>query len=171
MAVNSTTTETVSELIPRVSEWKRFRRVFLGRPLVVFGMVVMLMYVILAIFAPFIAPYDPNLPNLPEALSGPTSTHWLGTDPIGRDTFSRIVYGTRTALYIGLSVVALSCAAGVILGTIAGFYGGWVHTIIMRIIDAFMSFVGQRYAQRDHRFECGHDAFLCPLNVRSGSFS
>jgi peptide/nickel transport system permease protein len=139
-AVNNSTPNDESELVPRVSEWRRFRRVFLARPLVVFGMVVMVIYVILAIFAPFIAPYEPNIPDLPAALQTPNTSHWLGTDPIGRDTLSRIIFGTRTALIIGMIVVFLACAVGGLLGTIAGFYGGVVHAVIMRIIDAFMSF-------------------------------
>jgi peptide/nickel transport system permease protein len=129
-----------NEIIPRISEWKRFRRVFLGRPLVVFGMVIMVIYILVAIFAPLIAPYPPNQINLPLALNNPSSSHWLGTDPIGRDTLSRIIFGTRTALLIGLVVVTVAAAVGGILGTLAGYYGGWVHAVIMRIVDALMSF-------------------------------
>jgi len=77
---------------------------------------------------------------LSAALSGPTSDHWLGTDPLGRDTLTRIIYGTRTSLMIGIIVVGVSSIIGMLLGTIAGYYGGWTHAIIMRIIDAFMSF-------------------------------
>jgi peptide/nickel transport system permease protein len=129
-----------NEIMPRVSEWKRFRRVFLGRPLVVFGMVIMVIYILVAIFAPFIAPYPPNEINLALALNSPSSSHWLGTDPIGRDTLSRIIFGTRIALLIGLVVVALAAVVGGTLGTLAGYYGGWTHAVIMRIVDALMSF-------------------------------
>jgi peptide/nickel transport system permease protein len=125
---------------PRVNEFKRFRRVFLGRGVVVFGLVVIVAFIILAIFAPFIAPYDPFEPDLSHALSGPNSAHLLGTDALGRDTLSRIIYGTRTSLMIGLIVVAIACIVGMTLGTLAGFYGGWTNTIIMRFIDALMSF-------------------------------
>ena len=127
-------------ITPRLSEWKRFRRVFLGRPLVVFGMVIMVIYILVAIFAPFIAPYPPNEINLALALNNPSSSHWLGTDPIGRDTLSRIIFGTRIALLIGLVVVALAAAVGGTLGVLAGYYGGWAHAVIMRIVDALMSF-------------------------------
>lgn len=127
-------------ITPRISEWKRFRRVFLGRPLVVFGMVIMVIYILVAIFAPFIAPYPPNEINLALALNSPSSSHWLGTDPIGRDTLSRIIFGTRTALLIGLVVVTLAALVGGFLGTVAGYYGSWVHAVIMRIVDALMSF-------------------------------
>jgi ABC-type dipeptide/oligopeptide/nickel transport system permease subunit len=130
----------VAEAPPRVSEWNRMRRVFLGRPLVVFGLVIIVIFILIAIFAPFLAPYDPYEPDLSAALSGPTSAHWLGTDPLGRDTLSRILYGTRTSLMIGVVVVVIASAVGMALGTIAGYFGGWVKIIIMRIIDAFMSF-------------------------------
>jgi peptide/nickel transport system permease protein len=128
------------EITPRVSEWKRFRRVFLGRPLVVFGMGIMVIYILVAIFAPLIAPYPPDEINLPLALNNPSSAHWLGTDPIGRDTLSRIIFGTRTALLSGLVVVTLAGLVGGFLGTVAGFYGGWIHSITMRVVDALMSF-------------------------------
>jgi peptide/nickel transport system permease protein len=129
-----------SEAPPRVSEWSRMRRVFLGRPLVVFGLVVIIIFILIAIFAPLIAPYDPFEPDLSSALSGPNAQHWLGTDPLGRDTLTRVIYGTRTSLMIGIVVVSISAVVGMVLGTIAGYYGGWTHAIIMRVIDALMSF-------------------------------
>jgi peptide/nickel transport system permease protein len=125
---------------PRVNEWKRFLRVFLGRGVVVFGVLVILAYIVIAIFAPLIAPYKPNEPDLDAALKSPSASHWLGTDALGRDTLSRIIHGTRTALIIGLVVVSVACVVGVILGTLAGYYGGWTHNIVMRFIDALMSF-------------------------------
>lgn len=133
-------TTGVAEAPPRVNEWRRMRRVFLSRPLVVFGLVVITMFILVAILAPLIAPYDPFEPDLTSALSGPNSQHWLGTDPLGRDTLTRIIYGTRTSLMIGLIVVGIASMVGMGVGTIAGYYGGWAHTIIMRFIDALMSF-------------------------------
>jgi len=130
----------VAEVPQRVNEFKRFRRVFLGRGVVVFGMIVIVAFIILAIFAPFIAPYDPFEPDLSHALNGPNTSHLLGTDALGRDTLSRIIYGTRTSLMIGLIVVIIACSVGMTLGTLAGYYGGWTNTIIMRVIDALMSF-------------------------------
>jgi ABC-type dipeptide/oligopeptide/nickel transport system permease subunit len=101
---------------------------------------VLLAYIIIAIFANFIAPYPPNDPDLANSLQGPSTSHWLGTDALGRDTLSRVIHGTRTALLIGLVVVGIACTVGMILGTLAGYYGGWTHTIIMRFVDALMSF-------------------------------
>ncbi len=141
MANSAPIAETgLAEMAPRVSEWLRFRRVFLSRPLVIFGMVVIILFVLIAIFAPLIAPYPPNEPDLYHPLQNPSAAHWLGTDALGRDTLSRIIFGTRTSLEIGLIVVFFASVVGITLGTIAGFYGGWLYIIIMRLIDALMSF-------------------------------
>jgi peptide/nickel transport system permease protein len=139
------TTSVVPEIEPlqialRVSEWRRFRRVFFSRGVVAFGMVVIVLFILVAVFAPFIAPYDPYEPELVNTLKNPGAAHWLGTDSLGRDTLSRIIYGSRTSLEIGLIVVFLACTVGMTLGTIAGYYGGWIYTVIMRFIDALMSF-------------------------------
>jgi peptide/nickel transport system permease protein len=125
---------------PRTNEFKRFRRVFLGRGVVAFGIVVLLIFIMIAIFAPLIAPYNPYDNDVANALMQPSKAHWLGTDALGRDTLSRVIYGARTSLMIGLSVVAISTLIGIILGVVAGYYGGWVYTIIMRLIDAYMAF-------------------------------
>jgi ABC-type dipeptide/oligopeptide/nickel transport system permease subunit len=130
----------VVELAPRVSEWRRFRRVFLSRGVVVFGMIILLLFIGVAIIAPWIAPYGPYEPDLGHTLQSPGAAHWLGTDALGRDTLSRIIYGTRTSLEIGLIVVSVACLVGIALGTLAGYYGGWIYIIIMRFIDALMSF-------------------------------
>ena len=132
----SATTETP----PRVKEWRRFSRVFLGRKLVVFGLIVIIVFAFVAILAPLIAPYTANTPDLTSTLQGPSFKHLLGTDALGRDTLSRIIYGTQISLEVGLLVVAVACLAGIILGTVAGYYGGWTYSIIMRLIDALMSF-------------------------------
>jgi peptide/nickel transport system permease protein len=133
-------TSNIAEIAPRVSEWQRFRRVFLSRGLVVFGMVVIFVFIFVAIFAPLLAPYDPYEPDYDALLQNPSSAHWLGTDSLGRDTLSRIIFGSRTSLEIGLIVVAFASIIGITLGTLAGFYGGWLYIIIMRFIDALMSF-------------------------------
>jgi len=130
----------IGERIPRVSEWKRFRRVFLGRVLVILGMIVIALFIFMAIFAPLLAPYAPEDMDLSNVLQKPSGAHWLGTDQLGRDTLSRIIYGSRTSLVIGLSVVGISCVVGMTLGLLAGYYGGWTRNIIMRLIDALMAF-------------------------------
>jgi len=128
------------EIAPRVSEFKRFRRVFLSRGLVVFGMVIIMIFLIVAIFAPLLAPYDPYMPDLKDRLSQPSPTHLLGTDSVGRDTLSRIIHGTRTSLMIGLIVVSVASIIGMSLGLIAGYLGGWLYTVIMRSVDVVMTF-------------------------------
>ncbi len=125
---------------PRVSEWRRFRRVFLQRKLVLFGVIVLVLLVLTAIFAPLIAPYDPYLNDMSNSLQNPSSEHWLGTDNLGRDTFSRLVYGARTALYVGFGTVAVSAVVGMVLGLLAGYLGGATNSVIMRIMDALMGF-------------------------------
>jgi len=128
------------EIAPRVSEFRRFRRVFLNRGLVVFGMVVILVFIIVALFAPLLAPYDPYMPDLKDRLSQPSLKHLLGTDSLGRDTLSRIIHGTRTSLMIGLTVVSIAAIVGTSLGMVAGYLGGWPYTIIMRLVDVVMTF-------------------------------
>jgi ABC-type dipeptide/oligopeptide/nickel transport system permease subunit len=120
-------------------EWKRLVRVFLRRKLAVTGLVLVVLMVLMAIFAPLIAPYDPYATDLDNKLQHPSSEHWLGTDSVGRDTLSRCIYGARTSLVVGLSAVFLGAIVGQLLGLIAGFFGGWVFTVIMRLIDAMMA--------------------------------
>jgi len=124
----------------RVSETKRIFRVLIGRPIVVFGIVIVFLTLITAIFAPFIAPYDPNQPDMDHALVKPSWEHILGTDSMGRDTLSRIIYGSRTSLTVGIVSVSIASALGITFGLIAGYFGGITYTIIMRFIDALMAF-------------------------------
>ena len=140
MAKEAVYNESVVEMPPRVSEWRRFRRVFFSRGVVVFGMVIIVLFVLVAIFAPFVAPYPSDIPDTNNVLQDPSAAHWLGTDQIGRDTLSRVIWGTRTSLEIGLIVVAIATIVGMTLGTLAGYFGGWTYNIIMRFIDALMAF-------------------------------
>lgn len=133
-------TINIAEIAPRASAFKRFRRVFLNRPVVVFGMVVILILIIAAIFAPLVAPYDPYKQNWDTILASPSSQHLLGTDTVGRDVLSRIIYGSRTSLIVGLVAIGIAAAIGLSVGLIAGYFGGLANLIIMRIIDAMMTF-------------------------------
>lgn len=125
---------------PRVKELRRFFRVFLNRGVVVFGMVIILLFVIAAIFAPWLAPYDPDKIDMYNALLQPGKAHWLGTDSLGRDTLSRTIYGTRVSLIIGLVVVVLGSIVGMALGLIAGYFGRWTNAVVMRLVDTLMAF-------------------------------
>jgi peptide/nickel transport system permease protein len=124
----------------KVNPTVRFFKVFLGRKIVIVGLAIILINAFAAIFAPLIAPYDPNAPDLKVALAAPSSQHWLGTDTIGRDYLSRMIYGARTSMLIGIISVAIAAGIGITLGLIAGYFGGLVSTVIMRFVDAFMAF-------------------------------
>ena len=129
-----------SETAPRYSETKRMISVFAGRPLPVIGFVIIALLILVAIFAPFLAPYPPNQMDIINKLQPPNTTHLLGTDSLGRDTLSRIIYGSRTSLIIGISVIAISSAVGIALGLFAAYFGGVIYHVIMRFMDALMAF-------------------------------
>jgi len=130
----------LTETSPRTGEFARFRRVFLGRPVVAFGLVVIVLLIIVAVFAPLVAPYHPYKQDLDNTLSSPGSKHLLGTDTVGRDTLSRIIYGTRTSLIVGVVAIGIAAGIGMALGLTAGYLGGITLQVIMRIIDALMTF-------------------------------
>lgn len=121
------------------SELRYVLRVFWGRKLAVVGLVIIALLVVVAVFAPLLAPYKPLKINLDETLEEPSWRHLLGTDANGRDTLSRIIYGTRTSLAVAFGAMAIAAVAGVFLGLLAGYFGGAAYMIIMRLIDALMS--------------------------------
>ncbi|MBN1190454.1 MAG: ABC transporter permease [Dehalococcoidales bacterium] len=125
---------------PRVSALRRILNVMMVRKLPAIGLAIILVTIIVAIFAPWIAPYDPYQPDLDDILSQPTGKHLLGTDLMGRDTLSRIIYGTRTSLLIGVTAIGVASVIGMTLGLLAGFLGGITNVIIMRLVDALMAF-------------------------------
>lgn len=98
--------------------------------------------IILAVFAPWIAPYDPYEYDLTNMRAAPSWEHPLGTDTLGRDTLSRIIYGSRTSIIVGVVAVGLAAVIGMTMGVVAGYYGGVVQTVIMRTIDAMMAIPG-----------------------------
>jgi len=128
------------DAIKETNGFRRFFKVFFSRGVVIFGMVIIMLFIITAAFAPWLAPYDPNKVDMNNALLQPSRDHWLGTDALGRDTLSRTIYGTQTSLLIGLFVVILGSFVGMALGLIAGYFGGLIYTIIMRVIDTLMAF-------------------------------
>jgi ABC-type dipeptide/oligopeptide/nickel transport system permease subunit len=112
-------------------------------PLAATGVVLVLLFVIFALFAPWIAPQDPAAINLPARLDSPSHGHWFGTDELGRDILSRIIHGARISMLVGTSVVAASLSIGLIVGCIAGYYGGRVDRFVNVILmNAFLSFPG-----------------------------
>jgi peptide/nickel transport system permease protein len=107
------------------------------------GAVLVVMFVICAVFAPWIAPQDPAHIDLPSRLASPSSAHWCGTDELGRDIVSRLIYGSRISMLVGGCVVAVSLALGLVIGSIAGYYGGRIdHFVNVVLMNAFMSFPG-----------------------------
>ncbi|PYU17818.1 MAG: peptide ABC transporter permease [Acidobacteria bacterium] len=120
------------------------------------GLAVTLLLALLAVGAPWLAPYDPAAQNLPERLVPPSAGHWLGTDELGRDILSRIFYGARVSMLVGASVVFGSGLVGLILGSLGGYFGGWLDRLVnVVLINAFLSFPGILLA-------IGFAAFLGP---------
>jgi len=113
---------------------------FVRRPAALAGLVIVALFLFIAAAAPYIAPYDANDADFFRARQGPSPDHLLGTDELGRDVFSRLLYGARISLRIGLIAVAIGVGAGVPLGLFAGYYGGAVDNIIMRLVDIMLSF-------------------------------
>lgn len=127
------------EAPPPSRAFKRFIRIFLGRKLVIFGVVVIALFITASIFAPWLSPHDPNKPNIIEMLQNPSLKHPLGTDSLGRDTLSRIIYGSRVSLVVGLVAVGFAAVIGMTLGLVAGYFGRITGMIIMRLQDAIMA--------------------------------
>jgi len=132
-------TYDTEEFSQRHSKWRRYIRVLAGRKIVVFAFAVILLLIITALFAPFLAPYDPYDQNLQIRYQQPSTDYWLGTDPLGRDELSRIIFGTRASLQVGLIAVGIAAVIGIALGLLAGYFNGFVNTIIMRLIDTLMA--------------------------------
>lgn len=127
--------------------WRRFRR----SKSAVLGLIMLLTLIVFAVFAPVIATHDPLRQDLTHRMQPPFQSadapnhspgHLLGTDELGRDMFSRIVYGARISVSVGLIAVSISLAGGIILGSLAGFYGGWVDNVAMRFTDILMAIPG-----------------------------
>jgi peptide/nickel transport system permease protein len=121
-------------------EFRRIVRILFGRGLVIFGLVIILLVIIMAVFAPLLAPHNPYEQNLSESLQKPSAQHLLGTDVLGRDTLSRLIYGSRNSLMIGIVALIIAAFVGITMGLFAGYLGGWVYTLIMRFVDSLMCF-------------------------------
>ncbi len=119
--------------------WNTTKRL-LRMPLAALGIAVIILVVLIAIFAPLIAPYDPSVQNTGHYLEPPSSTFLLGTDQIGRDVLSRIIFGSRVALIISIGAIGLGVLIGTPLGLVSAYLRGWVDEVIMRIMDAVVTF-------------------------------
>lgn len=133
--------ENLKKHIARENRGKFFRAMF-SRRIVIIGLIGLLFFILLAVFAPYITRYDPSTMDSSAILQTPNPVHWLGTDNFGRDTFSRLVYGARISLIVGVLAVSLAAVIGISLGMIAGYTGGIVDLVIMRIMEAIMAIPG-----------------------------
>jgi ABC-type dipeptide/oligopeptide/nickel transport system permease subunit len=125
---------------PHVSDFVYILRVLFSRKIVVFGIVVIFVILIAAIFAPLLAPYDPYEQHMSQALLQSSRQHILGTDTFGRDTLSRLIYGTRNSLMVAVTCLLIASTCGMAIGLVAGYFGGWVYIVLMRFVDALMCF-------------------------------
>lgn len=123
----------------RWAEFKVFTRRFMRNPLGVVGLVIVVLLLACAAFAPLLATHDPYLPNLADRLSAPGATYWLGADELGRDIYSRVIFGSRLTLLIVALVIVTSAPIGLIIGAVSGTVGGWVDVVFMRITDVFLA--------------------------------
>ena len=127
----------------RASGWARFAALVLADKKALVGLVLLSVFVFAAVFGPLISPYDPNDMAF-DMMLGPSLSHPLGTDDLGRDLLSRLIVGTQVSLFVGVSTVAIALIVGVTLGVLAGYLGGWVDLVVMRYIDlqwAFPNFI------------------------------
>ncbi|WP_256972628.1 ABC transporter permease [Saccharibacillus sp. O23] len=116
--------------------WSRIRRI----PALMAGGVMLLLLILLAVFIPWISPFDPTAQDLSSFLQPPSAEHWLGTDQLGRDLFTRLIYAARTDLGIMVLAEIIPFCSGIAIGLLAGYYGGWVNTIVSLVTDTFIAF-------------------------------
>lgn len=123
----------------KIKKIRSFIRRLFRRRIVIYGAAIVFFFVIVAVFAPVLAPYDPYAIDPANSMAQPSAAHLLGTDNIGRDVLSRIIYGTRTSLLIGIVAVMISAVCGIVLGMLSGYIGGTVDTVISRCMEALMA--------------------------------
>jgi len=125
--------------VPATSQSARmFKRIF-HKPITVIATAFLILVALSAIFAPWIAPFQLNTPDLSSMLAPPSATHWMGTDDVGIDLFTEVLYGGRISLMIGLSSAIIAVVIGGTIGSVAGYFGGWVDAVLMRITDVGLS--------------------------------
>jgi peptide/nickel transport system permease protein len=122
-------------LSTRQIAWRRFRR----HKLAMVSAAILILLTLSAIFAPLLTSYTPREQHLTEVMQPPNAQHWLGTDNLGRDEFSRLLYGGRISLFVGISVAIASAAVGGLVGSVSGYFGGWADNLLMRVTDLFLS--------------------------------
>ncbi|GGX90083.1 ABC transporter permease [Streptomyces hiroshimensis] len=124
----------------RITQWGEIRHRFMANRLAVVGLVLVALLFAIAAAAPLIATHDPYAQDLTNTLADPSGDHWFGTDALGRDQFSRIIYGSRIAVVVGLASIFLACLIGCVLGALSGYFGKAIDSAIMRVADIFFAF-------------------------------
>ncbi len=125
----------------RVGGPRRFMRRLVRRPAAMAGGLVLLFVIVVAVFAPVLAPYDPNEIS-PDLRQPPSLSHPFGTDELGRDVLSRVIYGARVSLRVGLISIGIALIGGTFIGIVSGYWGGWLDSLIMRLMDVMLAFPG-----------------------------
>jgi peptide/nickel transport system permease protein len=140
-------------LTPSLLAWRRFRR----HKLALLSAVVLLLVILITIFAPLLTKFTPTQSGTGTPLKGPNAQHYMGTDQIGRDVWTQVLYGGRVSLLVGVAVAVISTAFGAVVGAMAGFYGKWIDNILMRVTDLFLAIpliviliIGSRLPERQH---------------------
>jgi peptide/nickel transport system permease protein len=126
---------TTTQRTPFEQFWRRFKK---NRPAIAGGLIVLSVFVI-AILAPVLSPYDPAHIDVENILIGPTQAHPLGTDELGRDVLSRMIWGSRISLLVGFVAVGISILIGILIGAVSGYYGGWIDDVLMQFVDIMLS--------------------------------
>lgn len=141
-AIDSLSGPTAAQLAAKRRNrlWRRLRRVARRKPLGAIGAVIVVMFLLIAAFAPLLAPYDPYLLDSSRLLVAPNAVNWMGTDEYGRDILSRIIWGARVSVFVGFLAVGLGTTAGALLGLFSGYVGGWIDYCIQRVVDMLMAF-------------------------------
>ncbi|WNS75724.1 ABC transporter permease [Bacillus sp. DTU_2020_1000418_1_SI_GHA_SEK_038] len=140
--IQSSTAIPVKEHNAKAARWGAFYKKISKNKAAMTGAFIVIIFAILAILAPVIAPYDPSHIEMSKKLQTPSSEHWLGTDDKGRDILSRLLYGSRISLTVGILSTVLGAVVGIVLGIVSGYYGRWIDSVIMRICDVLLAFPG-----------------------------
>lgn len=125
---------------PRAEAWRRRLPPIARGRLTIIGGAITITVILLAVFAPLLAPYDPLKQNPRQLFADPSRQHWFGTDDLGRDILSRVIWGARASLYVGIVSVSIAVLFGTLLGLLAGFYGRWLDSLIARLLDIVFAF-------------------------------
>ncbi len=133
-------TEFKAATVEKTSPWQEFWKVFSRNKTAMLGLIILSLLVFVALFGHWLSPYDYRTSSMPESLQPPSAAHWLGTDELGRDMLSRIIYGAHVSLRVGLEAVLISLLLGITIGASAGYYGGKVDQLLMRLMDIMLAF-------------------------------